>query len=195
MGRPRKHKTTFPAYVRVRHGSYQYQDKKLCRVEEGEARMYEKLAELKRGQLDVTMLPAAVAVFKLDYLQTLSPSARKEHDRLLTVFSDEFTEYRVDQVSPVDIRRSIRNLYAGKLAAAKHYKSRIARFFRWCVEEAGLRTDNPAREVVQEIMRRHVRDHRHHCFDYRRQQLQIKFHVAPPFVGLSGRPWFSPSAG
>jgi hypothetical protein len=131
----------------VRHGSYQYQDKKLCRVEEGEARMYEKLAELKRGQLDVTMLPAAVAAFKLDYLPTLSPSARKEHDRLLTVFSDEFTEYRVDQVSPVDIRRSIRNLYAGKLAAAKHYKSRIARFFRWCVEEAGLRTDNPAREV------------------------------------------------
>src|SRR5262249_46206553 len=71
---------------------------------------------------------------------TLSPSARKEHDRLLTVFSIDFSKYRVDQITPVDIRRSIRNLYTGKHSVAKHYKSRISRFFRWAVEEAGLRS-------------------------------------------------------
>ena len=147
VGRPRKHRSTLPAYVRARHGSFLFHDKKLCRVEEGESRMYEVLAERKRGLLDITMVPAAVAAFKLDYLKTLSPSAKKEHDRLLTVFANDFTEYRVDQITAVDVRRSIRNLYAGRAAAAKHYKSRISRFFRWAVEEAGLRAANPCREV------------------------------------------------
>lgn len=112
--------------------------------------MYEELAKRKAGQLDITLVPAAVAAFKLTYLKTLSPSARKEHDRLLAVFAEEFKEFRVDQVTSVHIRRSINNLYPGKPSAAKHYKSRISRFFRWTIEEAGLRSVNPCREVWTE---------------------------------------------
>jgi len=132
--------------VRIRHGSYLYRDKKLCRVEEGEARMYEALARLKK--LPATdSIPAAIERFKADYLRTLSTSARKEHARILDVFAADFFEYTVAQVTAVEVRRSIRNLYGDKPAAAKSYKSRVSRFFRWAVEEAGLRTDNPCREV------------------------------------------------
>lgn len=146
VGRPRKHKTGLPDYVRIRHGSYLYRDKKLCRVEDGEARMYEVLARLKKAPA-TDSIPAAVERFKGEYLKILSASVRKEHERLLDVFAADFAEYTVHQVTAVEVRRSISNLYGEKHAAAKSYKSRVSRFFRWAVEEAGLRADNPCREV------------------------------------------------
>ena len=108
--------------------------------------MYEALASRKLlASLDT--IPAAVAQFKLDHLPTLSPSARKEHQRLLDVFAEEFSDFRLDQVSAADIKRSIKNLYAGKDQAAKHYKSRISTFFRWAITENELLEVNPCREV------------------------------------------------
>lgn len=146
MSRPRKKDKHLPKYVRIRHGSYLYRDEKLCRVEEGEAKMYDELAKRKRlGNLD--MVPAAVAAFKLDYLQTLSASARKEHARLLTLFADEFSEFRVDEVDGPAIKRSVRNLFGNKLSAARHYKARISTFFRWAITEAALVKLNPCRDV------------------------------------------------
>lgn len=146
MGRPRKHNKGLPNYVRIRHGSYTYKDQKLCRVESGLAAMYDALA--KRLQtMDITMVPAAVASFKRDYLPTLSPGSRPEADRRLSVLANEFEQFRVDAVTPLFIRNSIKQLYPDKPGAAGHYKATASRFFRWCVEEAGLRNDNPCREV------------------------------------------------
>lgn len=108
--------------------------------------MYEVLAQRKQLN-ESARAPAAVAAFKLEYLPGLSPAVRKEHQRLLDVFSREFDEFEVGQITAVDIRRAIANLYKAKPAAARHFKSRVSKFFRWCVEVAGLRTDNPCREV------------------------------------------------
>jgi integrase len=146
VSRPRKHDRHLPAYVRIKSGAYYYRTTKVCRVDEGEARLYELLADRMRTS-NLQPMPAAVAAFKIAYLRTLAPSTRDEHARYLTIFSDEFAEFRVDQVRAVDIQRSVRNLYAGKDTAAQHYKARISTFFRWCVAEAGLREDNPCREV------------------------------------------------
>ncbi len=146
MSRPRKRDTKLPPYVRIRHGSYVYKDEKLCRADEGEAAMYDALA--KRMKLtNVELVPAAVAAYKLDYLGTLSDSARKEHERLLDLFADEFSEFAVAQITSRDVKRSVRNLFAGKLSAAKAYKSRISTFFRWCIDEHNLRDINPCNEV------------------------------------------------
>lgn len=147
MSRPRTHKSLLPEYVRIRNGSYLYKDHKLCRVVDGEAKMYDALAKKKVDLPDLERIPQAVAQFKLDYLPTLSPSARKEHSRLLDVFSNDFSEFKVSDVTAVDVRRCIKNLYRGKETAARAFKSRISRFFRWCVEEEGLRAENPCREV------------------------------------------------
>lgn len=148
MGRPRKHNKGLPKYVRIRNGSYLYRDKKLCRVDDGEARMYEELAKRKENG-DLTMIPEAVGAFKLEYLPTLAPSSRAEHKRLLDIFADEFSEFRVQDVKPNHIKKSVRNLYLkdGKEVAGHHYKSRIATFFQWCVDEEGLIEANPAKEV------------------------------------------------
>lgn len=146
VSRPRKHDKGLPAYVRIRHGSYVYKDKKLCRVEAGEAAMYEALAKSKALPL-LDTVPAAVAKFKLEYLPRLAPSTRKEHARLLDIFAADFSEFRVDQVEAPAIKRSIKNLYAGKLTAAKHYKARVSTFFRWCISDAGLIKVNPCSAV------------------------------------------------
>lgn len=108
--------------------------------------MYSELAK-RKALPSLDKIPAAVAQFKIENLPALSESSRKEHARILSVFSNEFAEFRVDEVTGADIKRSIRNLYAGKLSAAKAYKSRISTFFRWCVTEAAICKINPCREV------------------------------------------------
>src|SRR4051794_41040652 len=110
MARPRKHNKGLPAYVRIRHGSYRYKDKRLCRVEEGEGAMYAALAKIKALPA-IDMVPAAVGKFKLEYLLRLAPSTRKEHARLLDIFAGDLAEFRVDQVDGPAIKRSIKNLY------------------------------------------------------------------------------------
>lgn len=132
--------------MRIRHGSYLYRDKKLCRVSEGEAKMYEVLASIKRESAS-DMIQAAVGRFKKFHLPTLSVSARKEHDRILNVFADEFEHFAVAQVQATDIRQSCHLLYQDKPSAARAYKARMSSFFQWAVSVAGLRIDNPCREV------------------------------------------------
>lgn len=145
MPRPRKHDSGLPPYVRMRHGSYVYKDVKLCRVRDGVGKMYDALAR-RLETVDLDRVPAAVAAFKLEYLPALSVSSRGETDRRLNVFSQDFARFTVAQVTPVDVRLSVKQLYTGKPGAAGHYKAIVSRFFRWCVE-SGLRTDNPCREV------------------------------------------------
>lgn len=146
MARPRKSDSKLHAYVRIKSGSYYFHDLKLCRVADGEAAMYAELAKRMAAPAQ-NMITAAVKKFKTECLGALSPSARKEHARILDVFADEFAEFRVDQVTAADIKRSIRNKYADKPSAARAYKSRISTFFSWAVTEQELRLDNPAREV------------------------------------------------
>ena len=146
MARPRKRDRGLPAYVRIKSGSYYYRDQKLCRVSDGETAMYDALAK-RKALTSLHDIPAAVAQFKLEYLPSLADSSRAEHGRLLDVFAQEFSEFRVDQPTAVDVKRSIRNLYPDAPSAARAYKSRMSTFFNWAVTEAGLRADNPCREV------------------------------------------------
>lgn len=146
MSRPRKRDKHLPAYVRIMHGSYQYRGKAISRVEDGEAALYEALSKAKAiGSLE--SVPAAVAAFKMDYLKNLAESTREGHSYWLDIFAEEFAEFRLDQVTAPHITRSIDNLYSGHPTSAKHYKSRISTFFRWCIAKKGLLKVNPCREV------------------------------------------------
>ncbi len=149
MARPRKLNKHLPAYVRIKSGAYYFRDQKLCRVDEGESKLYEALAT-RKALPSADSIPATVARFKTEKLSTLSPSARKEHARILDVFADDFSDFKVTEVSAVDIKKSMHNLYGDKRSAARAYKSRVSTFFAWCVAEEGLRTDNPCREVRAE---------------------------------------------
>lgn len=146
MGRPRKHDRGLPAYVRVLSGAYYYRGKKLCRVDEGESAMYDALAK-RKALPSVETVPAAVAKFKLKCLSKLTHVVAKEHGRLLDIFADDFKAFRVDQVDSVAVKKSILHHFDGKPSAARHYKSRISTFFRWCIADEGLVKINPCSSV------------------------------------------------
>lgn len=148
--KPRNRDRELPRRVYAKHGSYYFVDidyrwHKLCRVDQGVARMYTELA--KRLALPAAdRLPAAVATFKLEYLPTLAVSTRKEHERNLDRIAEDFAAFRVAEVRPTDVSRFLKNNFHGKPTSRRHYKARLSTFFRWCVEE-GLRDDNPCRDV------------------------------------------------
>lgn len=139
-----------PRRVYAKHGSYWFVDiqrrwHKLSRIDAGEAKMYTALAQLLEAP-PVTGMPGAIAAFKRECLPGLAVSTQDEHERLLDKASTEFAEFDVADVKPADVARSAKQLFPGKLTAARHYKARLSTFFRWAVEK-GLRADNPCREI------------------------------------------------
>lgn len=139
-----------PRRVYPKHGSLWFVDiarkwHKLCRADAGEAAMYQALAA-RIEALPLNRMPAAIAQFKLDYLPSLAVTTQKEHARLLDVAADEFEDFDVPDVQPSDVALSVKNRYAGRPTAGRHYKARLSTFFRWCVER-GLRSSNPCREI------------------------------------------------
>lgn len=151
MGRPRKRNRKLPTRVYEHHGSYRFCDidgrfHTLCRVTDGEAAMYEALAKLMRQIDDPGRMPDALARFKLEHLPTLSPSTRDEHKRIYDIFIEQFADFLVTEVRPVDISRLLKIKWPDKLTMRRHAKSRLSTFFSWCVE-SGLRRDNPCRDL------------------------------------------------
>lgn len=139
-----------PRRVYVKHSTYWFVDltrrwHKLSRVNDGEAKMYLALA----ARIDappLSRMPGAVGAFKAEYLPGLAMTTQKEHERLLDIAAEEFSNFDVADVRPTDVARSVKNLYTGRPTAARHYKARLSTFFRWAVQ-AGLRGDNPCREI------------------------------------------------
>ena len=118
----------------------------LCRVEDGEAAMYEALAKVIREADDPGRMPDALARFKLEHLAGLSPSTRVEHRRIYDIFIEQFQDFTVTEVRPTDISRLLKLKWPDKLTMRRHAKSRLSTFFSWCVE-SGLRDDNPCRDL------------------------------------------------
>ena len=120
--------------------------RKLCRVEEGEAKLYEELLKIKRASEHPNRIAHAIARFKLDHLPTLSVTTRREHERIYDISIKVFGEFRVTEVRPTDIAQVLKKKWPRKFTMQHHAKSRLSTFFRWCIEE-GLRHDNPCREL------------------------------------------------
>ncbi len=151
MGRRRRKNRHLPPRVREQHGSYHFVDhqgkwRKLSRVREGEAKLYEELLKLKRAAERPNSMPEAISRFKLDHLPGLAVSTRDEHQRILDLFAKVFDEFDVLHVRPTDIIQVLKKKWPGKFTMQHHAKSRLSTFFRWCMEE-GLRNDNPCRDL------------------------------------------------
>jgi integrase len=151
MARPRRKNRHLPPKVRERHGSYHFIDdqgrsRKLCRVDEGEAKLYEELLKLKRAADRPHAMSEAISRFKLEHLPGLAVSTRAEHERILDIFAKVFDEFDILQVRPTDVTQVLKKKWPGKPTMQHHAKSRLSTFFRWCMDE-GLRNDNPCRDL------------------------------------------------
>lgn len=119
----------------------------ICRIDEGQAAMYRKLADLT----DATKgnMSAHLDEFSKTYLPSQSPSWRKESERMLGHLKTFFKNYNVTQVEPIDVQDLVNHFDSAKESARKH-KGMLSKFFGWAILVKRLRTDNPCRDVKVE---------------------------------------------
>ena len=105
----------------------------VCRVSEGEARLYERLAEIKGVAIKITgNLPDRLKEFRAEYLPTLAPASRKEYGRIYDLASDEFQDFDTEQIKAKHIKDFIR-IHFVTPRMQRDGKSRLSTFLRWCV--------------------------------------------------------------
>ena len=119
----------------------------LCRIDEGQAVMYRKLADLTEAVKG--NMAANLDDFAKTYLPSQSPSWRKESERMLGNLKTFFTDFNVTQVEPTDVQDLVNHFENSKESARKH-KGLLSKFFRWAILVKRLRTDNPCRDVTVE---------------------------------------------
>ncbi|WAL80999.1 tyrosine-type recombinase/integrase [Pandoraea sp. XJJ-1] len=124
---------------------------KLCRIDEGETRMLERVAEEKRKE-DVNAgagnLPKHVDAymdrFKRDYAETY----RNEWVRRGEVFKTAFRDWDVDMLDAATLADWLADNWGEKLPAQRAMKAWIQKFFSWCIAPRRLVSINPCREIT-----------------------------------------------
>ena len=105
----------------------------ICRVSEGEAKLYERLAEIK----GITIKPggnfaARLKEFQAEYLPTLAHASRKEYARIYALAADDFQDFDTEQVKAKHIKDFVRLKFSTP-RMQRDGKSRLSTFMRWCV--------------------------------------------------------------
>jgi integrase len=122
----------------------------LTRINEGDAALLKKLAELL-GEMPKHQgnLPTLVEEFQAVHLKTLTFDVKKEYERMFGVIGKAFAEFDAPQVTPGDVVKFLNDNFSGKHTTKRHYKARLSTFFSWCVlnqERTGVKV-NPCREI------------------------------------------------
>lgn len=160
MGRPRKHDSKLPVYVRERHGAYHYDrpgvlSRKLCRVSDGLPAMHEELAKVLRELAESTPTKGMPKLcdewMRLDHrdygLRRYQPRVRKEYERMLGHISKWFVNFDVHQVKPHHIAAALDKKFPTKPRTANAYRALLSLLFKWAIRK-GTRHDNPCAAAV-----------------------------------------------
>jgi integrase len=122
----------------------------LTRVDEGDAALLKKVAELigetpkRQGNM-----VAFISEFQAVHFKTLTFEVEKEYERMFGVIGKAFAEFDAHQIAPGDVVKFLNDNFADKHTTKGHYKARLSTFFSWCVlnqERTGVRI-NPCREI------------------------------------------------
>lgn len=98
----------------------------LCRITEGQAAMYRKLAELTEASAG--NMPAMLDEFAKSYLVGLSPSWRKESARMIGNLKTFFAEFNVAQVDPSCVQNLV-----NEFGDAKEYAPNVSGVVMSCI--------------------------------------------------------------
>jgi integrase len=145
-----------PGRVHPKHGAYYFVGvapdgtrkwERLCRINEGKAKMFERLAEILDKGKKIGNMPRWINEYKRTQLNDLAFETRKIYDAYYDVIAESFEEFDVQSVWPAHIAEFLEH-YADRPRTAQAYKARFTAFFIWCCEpKQSLRKDNPTREV------------------------------------------------
>lgn len=152
----RKKPTHLPARVYEKHGSWWFVDRdrkwhKLCRMDDGLARLYERLAAFTRAAdasaRAVNTMPALIDDWMKKKLSGYAPRTQHNYAHMLTLIRAEFdTQWLIEDVRPADVARFLDKHFHDKPNASNKHKMLISMLFSHAIRK-GLRDRNPAREL------------------------------------------------
>lgn len=141
-----------PGRVYPKSGSYYWYPKgggwiKLCRIDEGEARMLERLAAEKRKRESMTGI-GNVPPLVDEYVK----ENRGEHrERGWPSFGDYtkngFADVNIDQVDNAFVAEFLRSNWGTKIPMQRRMRSFLMGFFQWCREKRYYTDENPCNGI------------------------------------------------
>lgn len=147
-----------PNRVYSKSGSYYWYPKggswiKLCRVEEGETKMLERLAAEKRKRESMTGIGNVPA-----YVDEYVREKRAEHREkgwpfLGNYVKNGFADVNIDQVDNAFVVEFLRSNWDGKLPMQRVMRSFLNGFFRWCREKRYYAGENPCNGIRLKIQK------------------------------------------
>ena len=145
-----------PSRVYTRNGSFHWvrpTDQKwikLCRIDEGETRMYERLADEKRkASIDVgeRSMPRLVRIYMDKHAADYAESYRDEWERRGEVIRTAFANFDIEQVDVEICEEFLTNNWSDKLPTQKAMKAWLQKFFSWAVRKKHIQI-SPVREIT-----------------------------------------------
>lgn len=137
-----------PNRVYAKSGSYYWYPKggswiKLCRVDDGERKMLERLASemMKREQPEgAGNIPALVDLYTSAEKATHREERWEDYGNTVKL---DFADINIDQVDPAYVKEFLNNRWHDKLSMKRSMRSFLSGFFQWCREEGYMTHENP----------------------------------------------------
>ncbi|WP_322055679.1 tyrosine-type recombinase/integrase [Burkholderia cenocepacia] len=153
--RRRKRPDGLPSRVYMRDGSFYWvrpdgKWKRLCRVDDGDIRMHERLAEEKRKFEPTTgigNIPRLVGEYvdthKKQYAETYRDEWIRRGDAVISALRD----WNVERIDAGAVEDFLTMKWGEKLPMQRAMKAWLTRFFSWVIRKKKLMQMNPCREV------------------------------------------------
>lgn len=127
---------------------------KLCRIEEGEAKMLERLSEEKRHAAEVEAgkgkgnLPKHVEDYVAWKAPKMADTSRDEWERQAEKVKTAFRDWNVEQIDSAAVHDFLADNWGDdKLHMARVMRAWLSGFFAWCIVPKRLIKQNPCKEV------------------------------------------------
>lgn len=137
-----------PGRVYPKSGSWYWVPKngpwiKLCRVEDGERKMLERLAvEMKKRERPegAGNIPALVDLYTAANKATHREKRWEDYGKPV---KKDFADVNIEQVDPAYVREFLNNRWRDKLPMKRAMRTFLNGFFQWCREEGYMAHENP----------------------------------------------------
>lgn len=141
-----------PSRVYAKSGSWYWFPKggtwiKLCRVDEGERKMLERLAvEMRKRERPEGSgnIPALVDLYTAAEKDGHREKRWEDYGKPV---KKDFADVNIDQVDPAYVKEFLRNRWHDKLPMKRAMRSFLTGFFQWCREEGYMVHENPCNGI------------------------------------------------
>jgi integrase len=141
-----------PGRVYPKSGSWYWFPKggswiKLCRIDEGEARMLERLASEKRKREAITGIGNVPSLVDQFVKEKRAEHRERGWPKYANPVKVDFADFNVEQVDNAAVVEFLRNNWKDKLPMQRSMRAFLMGFFQWCRENRHYSGENPCNGI------------------------------------------------